>query len=96
LCPFYFLKIQYPIYKVIDETWTRIYPANRSDCITDVTLTGHTLSYTIVDNSDCDLDDTVGIIQDPVAAGSSSATGGGDSSGCFITTVAKDLLNLMN
>lgn len=81
------------IYKVVNSNWILIYPTNTSAGITNVTLNGDTLSYTIEDNSDCDLDDTVGTIQDPVAAGS-SGTAGGDSSGCFINTVAEDLFEL--
>ena len=58
----------------------------------NINLSGNTLSFTITDGSDCDVDGLVnGIIQDPVAAGSSVPAGGGDSGGCFINTVALDL-----
>jgi hypothetical protein len=83
-------------YKVIDETWTQIYPVNQNNGITNVTLTGNILNYTIADGSDCDADGLVnGIIQDPIAAGSTSGGGGGNittsgegGGGCFIATTA--------
>jgi len=93
------LPISPVFYKVVDETWTQIYPVNQSNCITDVTLTGNTLNYTIADGSDCDADGLVnGIIQDPIAAGitsgggggniTTSGEGGGGGGGCFIATAA--------
>jgi hypothetical protein len=37
--------------------------------ISNVALTGNTLSYTIADNSDADADPTVGVVADPVVTG---------------------------
>jgi hypothetical protein len=85
------------IYKVVNGTWIKIYPTNNSAGITNVTLIGNTLSYTIEDGSDCDVDGIVdGTIQDPIAVGAGGGSGGGSSgtlnSGtggtCFIATAA--------
>lgn len=74
-------------YKVVSGTWKQIYPTNQCTGITNIVLTGTTLSYTIADNSDCDDNPAVGVIKDPIAVGSSS-TGSGSSGGCFIATAA--------
>jgi len=85
------------IYKVVNGTWIKIYPTNNSAGITNVTLIGNTLSYTIEDGSDCDVDGIVdGTIQDPIAVGAGGGSGGGSSSSggsssggtCFIATAA--------
>ena len=85
------------IYKVVNGTWLEIYPTNNSAGITNVTLIGNTLSYTIEDGSDCDVDGIVdGTIQDPIAVGAGGGSGGGSSSSggsssggtCFIATAA--------
>ncbi|MBI9073856.1 MAG: hypothetical protein JEZ02_00500 [Desulfatibacillum sp.] len=57
------------LYKVTDGVWRQIYPSNKTTGITNAALNGTTLTYTIADNSDCDSDNTVGRIQDPVVAG---------------------------
>jgi hypothetical protein len=85
------------IYKVVNGTWIEIYPTNNSAGITNVTLIGNTLNYTIEDGSDCDVDGLVdGTIQDPIAVGTGGGSGGGSSGGssnsgggsCFIATAA--------
>ena len=85
-------------YKVLNNgEWTQIYPSNQSNCITNIVLNGNTLSFTIADSSACDGDPAVGVISDPVVAGSettspqpppSSSGGGGGGGGCFIATAA--------
>ncbi len=81
------------IYKVVNGTWLEIYPTNNSAGITNVTLIGNTLSYTIEDGSDCDVDGIVdGTMQDPIAVGAGGGSGGGSSNSgggsCFIATAA--------
>ena len=86
-------------YQVVNGAWTQLYPSNQSTGITNVVLTGNTLSYTIADNSAADADPTAGVIVDPIvvgqltsAAGSTpqadGAGGGGSGGGCFIATAA--------
>jgi len=80
-------------YKAANGTWIKIYPTNNSAGITNVTLIGNTLSYTIEDGSDCDVDGIVdGTIQDPIAVGAGGGSGGGSSNSgggsCFIATAA--------
>ncbi len=57
-------------YKVVNGKWKQIYPKTQIDGITNISLNGNTLSFTIADNSPCDGDPAVGIIYDPVVAGS--------------------------
>ena len=57
-------------YKVVNGKWNQIYPKTQIDGITNIALNGNTLSFTIADNSPCDGDPAVGIIYDPVVAGS--------------------------
>jgi hypothetical protein len=80
------------IYKQVNGTWKKLYPANECSGITDVKLLPSGLSFTIADNGDCDGDPTVGTIYDPVAFGQGSGSSGGSVSsgggGCFIATAA--------
>ncbi|NPB03600.1 MAG: choice-of-anchor D domain-containing protein [Thermotogae bacterium] len=48
------------------ENFKQIYPTNECDGITNVSFTGNTLSFTIRDNSECDLSPETGRILDPV------------------------------
>ena len=86
-------------YKVLNGEWQQIYPTNQSNCIMNVVLSENTniLTFTIADNSACDGDPTLGVISDPVVAGSEStppppppspSSGGGGGGGCFIATAA--------
>jgi hypothetical protein len=58
------------LYKVVNGEWKQIYPTNQSNGITYIALSGNTLSFTIADNSACDADPAVGVISDPIVAGS--------------------------
>ena len=60
-------------YKVVNGQWKRIYPTNQSNGITNIFLSGNTLSFTIADNSDCDSNPAVGVIYDPVVVGTNAA-----------------------
>ena len=64
-----------------------IHPANNSSGITNVTLNGKVLTFSIEDNSDADTDDTFGTIKDPVVVGFYSGSGSSSSGGCFISTI---------
>ncbi len=78
-------------YKLINGTLKKLYPANQCSGITNVALQGNNFSFTIQDNSECDSDQTEGVIYDPVAVASGSSGGGGAGAGrkgCFIATAA--------
>ncbi|MCX5808055.1 MAG: TIGR03768 family metallophosphoesterase [Proteobacteria bacterium] len=77
-------------YKTVGTTWKNLYPVNDCTGISDVSLNSNTLSFTIIDNSECDSDPAAGVISDPVVAGALGAVGvnGGGGSGCFIATAA--------
>ncbi len=76
-------------YKVVNGTWKQLYPDNQWRGITNVALSGTTLSYRISDNSDADADPTAGVILDPVVVGEQAVAGGsGGGGGCFIATAA--------
>lgn len=82
-------------YKIINNTWVQLTPDS---------ISGNTITYSIVDKGPLDSDSTVGTILDPIVVGTSSNTsgtsgagtnippvpsGGGESSGgCFIATAA--------
>jgi hypothetical protein len=81
------------IYKQVNGTWKKLYPVNECTGITDVTLLPSGLSFTLMDNGDCDGNSAVGTIYDPVAfgqrsGGQSLAWPNGGSSRCFIATAA--------
>lgn len=60
-----------------------------ADCkgVTNITQTSNMLQFTIEDNSECDLDNTTGIIEDPIAGVVQSAQDVTSSSAkCFIAT----------
>jgi hypothetical protein len=77
-------------YKVVGTTWTQVYPRNDCTGISNVSLSGSTLSYTLVENSPCNGSTTPGIIYDPLVVGTASggegSSGGGGRGGCFIAT----------
>jgi hypothetical protein len=80
-------------YKVVIGEWKKIYPTNQAAGITNIVLSGTTLSFTIADNSASDGDPTVGVISDPLVVGSEAppapvSSGGGGGGGCFIATAA--------
>ena len=79
-------------YKVVNGVWKQLYPKNEWAGVSNVALTGNTLSFTIADNSEGDGDPTLGTIFDPVVAGSLatgiSGGGAGGGGGCFIATAA--------
>ncbi len=81
-------------YKIVNGAWKELYPTNQLTGITNVTVTGTTLSFTITDNSDADADPAVGAIADPVVVGQQATAsgggsgGGGGGGGCFIATAA--------
>jgi hypothetical protein len=72
-------------YKVVGNTWTKL---------TNYTLNGNTLTYSITDNGALDNDSTPGKIKDPIVVGGTGGGGGGGGSistsggGCFIATAA--------
>jgi hypothetical protein len=78
------------IYKLVNGEWKQLYPSNTCRGISNIAVSGSSLTFTITDNGDCDSDPNVGAIYDPVAIGQSSGTGanGGGSGGCFIATAA--------
>ncbi|MCX8021346.1 MAG: tannase/feruloyl esterase family alpha/beta hydrolase [Syntrophorhabdaceae bacterium] len=75
------------IYKSIGTSWKQIYPTNQCNGVSNVKLTGTKLEFTIQDNSECDLDATVGKIKDPIVLGNLISDDGGGSK-CFIATAA--------
>jgi hypothetical protein len=85
------LPVNPVFYKVVNGVWMELYPDNAWAGISNIALTGNTLSFTIADNSDADADPTPGTIIDPIVVGSllpvASAGGGGDGR-CFIATAA--------
>jgi len=81
-------------YKLVNGTLKTLYPNNQCAGITNVALQGNKFSFTIQDNSECDSDQTAGVIYDPVAVasgppgGGGAGTGGSSAGGCFIATAA--------
>jgi len=94
------LPVNPVLYKVVNGLWKQLYPNNEWTGISNVALTGNTLSFTIADNSDADADPAVGVVADPIVtgqlstaastgdAGAGAVSGGCGSSGCFIATAA--------
>ncbi|MEN6319736.1 MAG: choice-of-anchor D domain-containing protein, partial [Syntrophaceae bacterium] len=87
-------------YNVTNNIWRQIYPKNECDGlgISNISLSGTTLSFTIKDNSVCEGEQTTGTIYDPIVVGSFVSSGssggrggggdGGGGGGCFIATAA--------
>ena len=77
-------------FKTVGTVWKSLYPINDCAGISDVSVNSNTLSFTIIDNSECDSDPATGVISDPVVAGALGAVGvnGGGGGGCFIATAA--------
>jgi hypothetical protein len=63
------------VYKYAGGSWKEIYPNNKCNGITNVSLSGNTLTFQIKDNSECDLDPTTGKIVDPIVIGSEIGSG---------------------
>lgn len=82
------------LYKLVGEVWKKIYPVNECNGISNISLSGHMLSFTIQDNSECDGNPNLGVIYDPIVLGTESSSspegssGGGGGGGCFIATAA--------
>ena len=86
------LPVDSVFYKVENGVWMELYPDNAWAGVSNVALTGNTLSFTITDNSDADSNPAPGTISDPIVVGSlapviAAAAGGGDGR-CFIATAA--------
>ena len=95
-----------PIFYKINKNniWCTVYPNNTCNGISNVSLTGTELTFTIQDNSDADKDPNSGVIYDPIVLGETTTitppggdggtspggeTGGGGGGGsCFIATAA--------
>ncbi len=56
-------------YLVVGGTWKQIYPTNECTGVSNVTLSGNTLSYTITDNGDCDATAETDVIYNIVVLG---------------------------
>jgi hypothetical protein len=70
------LPVNPVFFKVVNGLWKQLYPTNEWTGISNVALTGNTLSYTIADNSDADADPTVGVVADPVVTGQMATSTG--------------------
>lgn len=76
-------------FKVVDNRWKQLYPTNECSGVTNISLAGTTLNYTMTVTSDCNGSTAANSIVDPLVAGSISASSsGGGRSGCFIATAA--------
>ncbi len=59
-------------YVVVGATWKQIYPVNECTGVSNVTLSGNTLSYTITDNGDCDATIETNVIYHTIVLGTPS------------------------
>ncbi len=82
-------------YKVVGTTWKQLYPKNECSGMSNISLTGTTLNYTMAVTSDCNGTTAANTIVDPLVAGSFATPvsvpgsgGGGGGTGCFIATAA--------
>ena len=84
---FQFLPEDPVFFKVVGNTWKQIYPVNECGGITDISLTGTTLFYTMALNSECNSNkDIPKTIIDPLVVGSMSGSSSRNDGNCFIAT----------
>ncbi len=63
-------EVQNPeVYKIISDSFKKIYPENECSNISNVKFEGNVLTFTIKDNGECDINKTEGIIVDPIVIG---------------------------
>jgi uncharacterized repeat protein (TIGR02543 family) len=53
-------------YKMVNGTRKQLYPINECNGTSEISLSGNTLTFTMIDNSECDADLTPGRIVDPL------------------------------
>ena len=86
---FQFLPVNPVFFKVVGSTWKQIYPTNECGGVTDVSLSGTSLYYTMALSSECNSNTEIPkTIIDPLVVGTMSYSGGSSSSNCFIATAA--------